>query len=130
MIQHYFSGAPWEESIGYARAVRSGNTIEVSGTTSIKEGQVFAPNDAFHQTVRIYEIISDTLHQMKASLTDVTRIRIFVVDLPSNWQMVAKAHTAAIGNARPAMSMIGISALINPELLVEVEVTAIIPSNS
>lgn len=130
MIQHYFSGAPWEESIGYARAVKSGDTIEVSGTTSVKDGEVFAPNDAFHQTVRIYEIISDTLHKMNVGFTDITRVRIFVVDLPNNWQMVAKAHTAAIGNARPAMSMIGISSLIHPELLVEIEVTAIISNPS
>lgn len=129
MIQHYFSGAPWEETIGYARAVKSGETIEISGTTSVKNGEVHAPFDAFHQTVRIYEIINETLHQMGASLTDVTRIRIFVVNLPDNWQKVAEAHSAAIGNARPAMSMIGISALINPELLVEIEATAKISSN-
>jgi enamine deaminase RidA (YjgF/YER057c/UK114 family) len=128
MIQRYFSGAPWEETIGYARAVKTGDTIEVSGTTSVKEGVVHAPFDPFHQTVRIYEIINETLHHMDASLMDVTRIRIFVVDLPTNWQKVSEAHSAAIGNARPAMSMIGVSALINPELLVEIEVTAIISS--
>lgn len=126
MIEHYFSGARWEEEIGYSRAIRIGNAIEVSGTTSVKDGKVHMPGDAFHQTVRIYEIINSALHHFGATLNDVTRVRIFVVNIDSNWQKVAMAHKAAIGAGRPAMSMVGVSALIDPDLLVEVEVSAII----
>ena len=124
MIQHHFSGAPWEETIGYARAVKVGNIIEVSGTTSVKDGVVFHPGEPFHQTIRIYEIINDTLYQMGASLSNAIRVRIFVVNLEANWEQVAMAHKAVIGSARPAMSMIGVSALIDPDLLVEIEVSA------
>lgn len=125
-MQHYFSGAPWEENIGYARAVKVGNLIEVSGTTSVKDGEVYMPGDAFHQTVRIYEIISDALHQMGASMANIVRVRIFVVNLASNWEQVAAAHQASIGSCRPALSMIGIADLINDKLLVEIEVTAVL----
>ncbi|MFN8318375.1 MAG: Rid family hydrolase [Saprospiraceae bacterium] len=126
MTEHYFSGAPWEEEIGYARAIKIGNNIEVSGTTSVKDGLVYMPGDAFHQTIRIYEIVSSALHHFGATLNDATRVRIFVVNIESNWQKVAMAHKAAIGSGRPAMSMVGVSALIDPDLLVEVEVSAII----
>jgi enamine deaminase RidA (YjgF/YER057c/UK114 family) len=126
MTEHFFSGAPWEEKIGYSRAVRMGNTIEVSGTTSVKDGSVYMPGDAFHQTMRIYEIVSSALHHFGATLNDISRVRIFVVNIDANWGQVAKAHKAVIGDSRPAMSMIGVSALIDPDLLVEVEVSAII----
>jgi enamine deaminase RidA (YjgF/YER057c/UK114 family) len=119
------SGAIWESTIGYSRAVKVGNTIEISGTTSIKDGKVFMVGDYYGQTKRIYEIINETLSKTGSCFEDVTRVRVFVLDI-SKWEEVGKAHAEIFSNIKPAMSMIGVSSFIDPDLLVEIEVTAII----
>ncbi|MBK8700185.1 MAG: RidA family protein [Saprospiraceae bacterium] len=124
MRQNIFSGAPWEDSVGYCRAVRIENRVEVSGTTSIMHGEVFMPYDHYNQTKRIYEIIFDALQKAGALPEHIVRVRIFVVDI-GYWEDVARAHSEMIGNCRPAMSMIGAAGLIDPALVVEIEVTAI-----
>lgn len=119
------SGAIWENKVGYSRAVKYGNVIEVSGTTSVNDGQPFLPYDYYGQTLRIYEIISQALQQGDASLDDIVRIRVFVVDI-TQWEHVAKAHATLFSEIRPAMTMVGVSGLIDPRLVVEIEATAII----
>lgn len=119
------SGARWEEFVGYSRAVRIGNTVEVSGTVSLKDGKIFAFGDPYLQTKRIIEIIDEILQQMDASLTDVIRTRMFVTDI-SKWEEVGRAHGEAFGNIRPATTMVEVSALIDKEFMVEIEATAII----
>lgn len=119
------SGAKWEEFVGYSRAVRIGNTIEVSGTVSLKDDKVFGLGDPYLQTKRIIEIIDEVLQKLDASLRDVTRTRMYVTDI-SKWEEVGRAHGEAFGDIRPATSMVEVSALIDKEFLVEIEATAII----
>ena len=119
------SGAKWEEFVGYSRAVRIGNTIEVSGTDSLKDDKVFGLGDPNLQTKRIIEIIDEVLQKLDASLRDVTRTRMYVTDI-SKWEEVGRAHGEAFGDIRPATSMVEVSALIDKEFFVEIEATAII----
>lgn len=119
------SGAKWEEFVGYSRAVRIGNTIEVSGTVSLKDDKVFGLGDPYLQTKRIIEIIDEVLQKLDASLRDVTRTRMYVTDI-SKWEEVGRAHGEAFGDIRPATSMVEVSALIDKEFFVEIEATAII----
>jgi enamine deaminase RidA (YjgF/YER057c/UK114 family) len=126
MRQNYSTGAPWESKVGYSRAVRIGNLIEVSGTVSVKDGKPFGLNDPYTQTRRIFEIIGHSLAQFGASFEDVIRTRIFVTDIKAQWEEVGKAHGEIFGSIQPATSMIEVSALISPEYLVEIEVTAIL----
>ena len=119
------TGAPWEDKVGYARAVRIGNVVEVSGTVSLKDGKLVGPNDPYLQTKRIIEIISEVLLEAGGSIEDVIRTRTYVTDM-SNWQEVGRAHGEAFGLIKPATSMVEISQLIAPEYLVEIEATAII----
>lgn len=119
------SGAKWEEFVGYSRALRIGNTIEVSGTVSLKDDKVFGLGDPYLQTKRIIEIIDEVLQKLDASLRDVTRTRMYVTDI-SKWEEVGRAHGEAFGDIRPATSMVEVSALIDKEFFVEIEATAII----
>ncbi len=119
------SGAIWEDKIGYSRAVKVGNIIEVSGTTSMKDGSPYAIGDYYGQTKRIYEIINEALGKAGSSLEDIVRVRVFVLDI-TKWEEVGKVHAELFSTIKPAMSMIGIAAFIDPALLVEIEVTAII----
>jgi enamine deaminase RidA (YjgF/YER057c/UK114 family) len=118
------SGAVWEDIIGYSRAVIVGNLIEISGTTSIKDGEVHMPNDCYAQTLRIYEIVQEVLASVESKLEDVVRVRVFVTDI-SKWEEVGKAHAQYFKNIKPAMTMVEVSALIDPSLVVEIEVSAI-----
>ena len=124
--QNISSGAPWEDKVGYSRAVRIGNSIEVSGTVALRDGMLVGENDAYLQTKRILKIIEETLGQAGASLQDVIRTRIFVVNIDRDWQAVGKAHGEAFGLIKPATSMVEVSKLIAPEYLLEIEATAII----
>lgn len=119
------SGAPWEAHVGYCRAVRVGNIIEVAGTTATVDGVVVAPGDVYGQCVAIFEKVATALQQAGASLQDVVRTRTFITDI-SQWQEYARAHAEWFGDIRPAASLIEIKGLIDPAMLVEIEVTAIV----
>lgn len=119
------SGTVWEDLVGYSRAVRIGNQIEVSGTTSVDGEIVIGRGDLYKQTIFIFHKIEKTLLQAGASMNDVVRTRMYVTDV-SKWKEVGKAHLEFFKDIKPASSMIGVSSLIDPELLIEIEVTAII----
>lgn len=120
------SGTKWEDIVGYSRAVRVGNIIEVAGTTSVDErGEVVGVNDPYEQTKYILQKIEKALAEAGASLKDVTRTRMFVTDI-SRWEEIGRAHGEFFREIKPAASMIEVKGLISPELLVEIEVTAVI----
>lgn len=122
--QNIASDSPWEDIVGYSRAVRVGNIIEVAGTTASENGIVHGLNDYYLQTKFIFSKIEGTLKSMGSSMNDVVRTRIFVCDI-SQWENVAKAHQEYFGKIKPVATMVEVSRLISPELLVEIEVTAI-----
>lgn len=117
------SGVIWEEIVGYSRAVMIGNIIEISGTTAFVNGEIVGKDDPYLQTVTILEKIKSTLNELGASLNDVIRTRMFVTDI-SRWKDFAKAHQEYFGKIKPATSMIEIKSLIDPSILIEIEVTA------
>lgn len=119
------SGAKWEDIVGYSRAVRIGNLIEVAGTTAVDEqGNVVGLNDPYRQTVFALQKIEKALQQAGASLEDVIRTRMYVTDI-SQWQEIGRAHGEFFKDIKPVTTMVEVRALISPELLVEIEVTAI-----
>ncbi len=121
------SGTEWEKNVGYSRAVRIGNIIEVAGTTSVQDGQVAYPGDAYLQTKRIIEIAKDALSKVGAELSDVIRTRIYVTDI-NTFETVGKAHGEYFADIKPASTLIEVSAFANPELVVEIEFSAVITS--
>lgn len=123
---NYSSGAPWEAIVGYSRAVKVGNTIEVTGTVSVDDhGNVVGKNDPYAQTGFIIRKIEGVLRKAGASLNDVIRTRMFVTDI-SQWELYGKAHGEFFGTIRPCTTMVEVSGLIAPEYLIEIEATAII----
>src|SRR5688572_2930661 len=123
---NYSSGAKWEDIVGYSRAVKVGNIIEVTGTVAVDDNnEIVAPGDAYEQTKFIIKKIEKILQQAGACLKDVVRTRMFVTDI-SRWEEYGKAHGEFFKNIRPCTSMIEVSALIGPEYLVEIEATAIV----
>lgn len=126
--QHCFSGTPWEDSFGYSRAVRTGNQIFVSGTTaSAKDGSTVAVRDAGGQARFALGKIEAALSELGASLSDVVRTRIFVVNI-DQWEEIGHVHIEFFGNVRPAATLVEVSRLINPDHLVEIEVDAVVSS--
>ena len=119
------SGAKWEDIVGYSRAVKIGNIIEIAGTTSVEDGKVIGVNDAYLQTKVILQKIERALIETGASLKDVVRTRMFVTDI-SKWEEVRRAHGEFFRDIKPVTSMVEVKALIDPEMLVEIEATAII----
>ena len=120
------TGAPWEETVGYCRAVRVGNHVAVSGTAPVgDDGEVVGVGDAYIQARRCIEIIERALAEAGASLEHVVRTRMFVTDI-SQWEAIGKAHGEAFGAIRPATSMVEVRALIDPDMLVEIEADAIV----
>ena len=125
--QNISSGTKWEKSVGYSRAVKAGNIIEVSGTVAIDNGSVVGKDNAYEQTRFIIKKIETALKQAGAELKDVVRTRIYTTDI-SKWEEIGRAHGEFFGTILPAATMVEVKALINPELLVEMEATAIIHS--
>jgi enamine deaminase RidA (YjgF/YER057c/UK114 family) len=123
--KNYLTGAPWEPIVGYSRAVRVGQFIEVSGTVSIKDGKLYGGDDMGLQTRRILEIIDESLAALGARREDVIRTRMYVTDI-SRWEEAAKEHGKHFEGIQPATSMVEVSALIDPGYLIEVEATALI----
>ncbi len=119
------TGAFWEDKVGYSRAVRIGNIIEVSGTVALQDGNIVGKDDPYLQTKRILEIIKEVLEQAGASLKDVIRTRIFVTNI-AQWEEIGRAHGEVFSTIKPATSMVEVSQLINPDYLVEMEVSAVV----
>jgi len=121
---NYSSGAKWEEIVGYSRAVKTGNTIEVTGTVAVNDqDQIVGKDNAYEQTKFIISKIEKILSQAGASLKDVVRTRMFVTDI-SRWEEYGKAHGEFFKDIRPCTSMIEVKGLIEPQYLIEIEATA------
>jgi enamine deaminase RidA (YjgF/YER057c/UK114 family) len=119
------SGSPWEEIVGYSRAVRVGNHIEVAGTTAMDGDILIGKDDVYAQTKFILQKIGAALQQLDSSLSDVVRTRMFVTDI-SKWEEIGKAHGEFFRNIKPVATMVEVNQLINKDLLIEIEVVAIV----
>ena len=122
--QNISSGAKWEDMVGYSRAVRVGTRIYLTGTTATDEqGNIVGVNDAYAQTVQIIHNLERALKQAGATLANVVRTRMFVTDI-SRWQEYGRAHREFFGEIRPCATMVEVRALIDPNMLIEIEVEA------
>jgi len=123
---NYSSGAKWEEIVGYSRAVKMGNIIEITGTVAVDDNdRVVGDNDAYQQTKFIIEKIEKVLLRAGGALKDIVRTRMFVTDI-SRWEEYGRAHGEFFKDIRPSTSMIEVKGLIAPDYLIEIEATAII----
>ncbi|MCP4441578.1 MAG: RidA family protein [Aureispira sp.] len=121
------SGTYWENIVGYSRALRIGNIVEVAGTTSMAKNEVIGKGDAYHQTKFILDKIDKTLTKLGCSMKDVVRTRMYVTNI-EDWEAIGKAHGEVFRDIKPVATMVEVSRLIKDELLVEIEVSAIIHS--
>lgn len=124
--QRYFTGSEWEPKVGYCRALKAGNMVYLSGTAPVGEdGRTHAPGDGYAQARRCFEIVQAALEAMDAGLHQVVRTRMYVTDI-SRWQEYGKAHYEFFGEHPPVTAMVEVKGLIDPDMLIEVEVEAFV----
>ena len=121
----FTSGVIWESIVGYSRAVRTGNLIEISGTTAVDGDTIIGKENVYEQAVFIFQKIEKVLVDAGSSLKDVVRTRMYVTDI-SKWEEVGKAHALFFKEIKPATTMVEVSRLINDDLLIEIEVSAVV----
>ncbi|MCX6291711.1 MAG: RidA family protein [Bacteroidetes bacterium] len=119
------SGTKWEKEVGYSRAVRVGNIIEIAGTTAVDGDEIIGAGDVYAQTKFIFEKIEKALEEAGGSMKDVVRTRMFVTDI-STWEKAGKAHREFFKDTRPATTLVEVKSLVHPDLLIEIEATAIL----
>jgi enamine deaminase RidA (YjgF/YER057c/UK114 family) len=125
-IQRTFSGAPWEKKVGYCRAIRMGNTIAVTGTTSLEEDcTVHASGDAYAQAKRCLKIIESAIKSLGADRRNIIRTRMFVTDI-ERWEEFGRAQGEFFKDCPPATAMVEVKALIDPQMLIEIEADAVL----
>jgi enamine deaminase RidA (YjgF/YER057c/UK114 family) len=125
-VRRLASGAPWEPLIGYSRVVVAGPLIFVAGTTGTVDGRVVGVGDAYAQTIQAFRNVETALASAGAGLVDVVQTQLFVTDI-ERWEDVGRAHRELFGDIRPVTAMVGVSALIDPEMLIEVQAIAYRP---
>ena len=128
-FQRVYTGAPWEEHVGYCRALRAHVPLFVTGTVAVEpDGSVHAPDDGYRQAARALEIIRDALAELGAGPEHVTRTRMFVTDI-DRWKEFGEAHAAFFGEHRPTTTMVEVRRLMHPDMLIEIEADAVVPDS-